>query len=109
MWLHCEPANTRRFLFTSSLNNAAKFHSEPCISSISSTLCITTSKVENYELNFTTVLPDENSENLHIFKKKNPHKSARLQYGHQMQDIFKQNAKMKFIFTIGDSLFHFYS
>ncbi len=35
-------------------------------------------------------------------------KSAHLQYGYQMQGIFKQNAKMKFIFTIGDSLFHFY-
>ncbi len=36
-------------------------------------------------------------------------KSAHLQYGYQMQGIFKQNAKMKFIFTIDDSLFHFYS
>ncbi len=52
-----------------------------------------------------TVLPDENSENPHIFKKK---KIRTLQYGYQMQGIFKQNAKMKFISTIGDSLFHFY-
>ncbi len=58
------------------------------------------------------VLPDENFKNTHIFKnkkKENPHKSAHLKYGYQMQDIFKQNAKMKFIFTIGDFLFHFYS
>ncbi len=43
------------------------------------------------------------------FSKKKQHKSAHFQYGYQMQGIFKQNAKMKFIFTIGDSLFHFYS
>ncbi len=40
-------------------------------------------------------------------KKKNPHKSTHLQYGYQMQGIFKQNAKMKFIFTIGDLYFIF--
>ncbi len=43
------------------------------------------------------------------FSKKNLHKSAHLQYGYQMQGILKQNAKMKFIFTIGDSIFYFYS
>ncbi len=43
------------------------------------------------------------------FQKKTPHKSAHFQYGYQMQGIFKQNAKMEFIFTICDSLFHFYS
>ncbi len=50
------------------------------------------------------MLPDENSENPHFQKKK----FAPLEYGYQVQGIFKQNAKMKFIFAIGDSLFKFY-
>ncbi len=42
-----------RYLVYTFLDNAVMFCGEPCILSVSSTVCITTPKVENYKLYFT--------------------------------------------------------